>query len=127
MIGAVAGAGAGASAGAGAAAGSSAGSAAASQAGKEAGKSGMSSGGGGGSSFGAGNIAKWAQANPNITGLNMTIPTENKFYGHSTVPSCRKDATITGAGDVFNKTKEDKAFSRSSNFSTARGTNKKAR
>ena len=49
------------------------------------------------------------------------------FYAHPTVTSCRKDATITGAGDVFHKTKEDKAFSRTSNLSSKKGDCRKAK
>jgi hypothetical protein len=49
------------------------------------------------------------------------------FYGHMTVTSARKNFTITGAGDVFNKTKEDKAFSRTSNLSSKKGDCRKAK
>ena len=54
---------------------------------------------------------------------------DNNFYGHMTVPSARKDVNVIGnAGKAFNKiTKEDKAFSRSSNLSGKKGDCRKAK
>lgn len=45
--------------------------------------------------------------------------TDSGFYNHMTVNSARSNVPISGDGDVFHSTKEDKAFKRSSNMSNS--------